>query len=138
VSGMRPFTFTELNEAFQASFSLDTCSPDDMDTWSIENPSRGHCAVSALTVNDLFGGDLMTAKVSRDGEQVGAHHWNLLSGVGLAGIEMDMTRDQFFDNEVVGEPARVARPANPGWCADQYEMFRRRVFDRLGLAEPTL
>lgn len=125
---MGPFNFAELELAFCDSFSLETCSPDDVDTWTIENPSRGHCAVSALTINDLFGGDLLTAKVFRDGVQVGGHHWNRLSG-----IDIDMTRDQFFGNEVVGEPDQVPRPNKVGWYTDQYELFRGRVFERLGV-----
>lgn len=48
--------------------------------------SKGQCAVSALVVQDRFGGVLL--RIVNEGE---SHYWNRLPD----GHEVDMTRDQF-------------------------------------------
>jgi hypothetical protein len=117
------FSLADVESAFRASFARDTCSEDDLPFWSPENPSRGHCAVTALTLHDLVGGDLLLAEVHRAGEKVGYHWWNR-----LAGIDIDLTRDQFAADEIVGEPEVVERPPGPlKRYADQYVTFRTRV-----------
>ena len=125
----RPLTLAAVEAAFRASFARDSCAEDDLPLWSPENPARGHCAVAALTVNDLFGGELLLATVERDGVRTGYHYWNR-----LAGLDVDLTADQFLPGEVINEPEALARPAGrPTMYADQYDAFRTRVFGELGL-----
>ena len=58
------------------------------------------------------------------------HYWNLLPG----GTELDLTREQFADNEVIGQPRIVRRPAGrPNRCAEL--TMRHRVFDALGITD---
>jgi hypothetical protein len=54
--------------------------------WAPERPSYGQCAVSALVIQDIFGGELMRGEF--DG---GSHYWNRLCN----GFEIDLTRSQF-------------------------------------------
>lgn len=120
-------TLDQLGEAIRASFAIDTCSPDDLPEWSATNASRGHCAMSALTVHDHLGGQLLCAEVHRDGQRFGYHWWNRLDGT-----DVDFTRDQFAPDEIVGEPWLVERPPGDGHLyGAQHQMFRERVAERL-------
>jgi hypothetical protein len=119
----------QLAAAIRAAWALDTCDPVDADDWSAGNPSRGQCGATALTINDLLGGDLLIAEVTRgDGSRQGVHYWNRLPD----GTDVDLTREQFADDEVVGEPRVLTRPAGlPKRCAEQYLRLRQRVLDAL-------
>ena len=112
-------TATEMRGKVESVWRADTSASPGR--WTPTNPSIGHCAVTALLVQDWCGGDLLRAKV--DGE---SHYWNRLPD----GSEVDITRDQFGDPEPVipaGEirtreyvlsfPATILR----------YEMLKTRV-----------
>jgi hypothetical protein len=100
---------TEIEAAIRASWSAETCDPVDRDVWSPANPSRGQCAVTALVVQDLCGGELLLAEVRyADGSRQGVHYWNRLPG----GVELDLTREQFHPGEHVQAPEAVERPAD--------------------------
>jgi hypothetical protein len=124
-------TLTEIEEAIRASWGLDTAEEDD--DWTPDNRSRGQCDVTSLVVHDIFGGDILAAEVFRNGERVEAHMWNRLPG----GMELDLTRDQFKNGEVIGEPSVRQRPArfdreHPRYHRYQaYLVLARRVRERL-------
>jgi len=122
----------DIELAVRAAWALDTCDPVDAGDWSAANPSRGQCGATALTIHDLLGGDLLIAEVIRgDGSRQGVHYWNLLPD----GTELDLTRDQFADDEVIQQPRILRRPAGlPNRCAEQYLTLRHRVFSTLGMA----
>jgi hypothetical protein len=130
------YTFVQLEQAIRESWGPDTVDPDD--GWSADNPARGQCDVTSLVVNDLLGGELMTADVYVDGGRIMAHTWNRLP----SGVELDLTRDQFRNDEVLGEPLARPRPAT-SVLADpshprhhryqQYLVLAARVRTRLGL-----
>jgi hypothetical protein len=123
----------DLEAAVRAAWALDTCDPVDADDWSAANTSRGQCGSTALLIHDLLGGELVIAEVVRsDGSRQGVHYWNLLSG----GTELDLTREQFADDEVIRQPRVLRRPAGlPNRCAEQYLTMRHRVFDALGITK---
>jgi len=123
----------DLEAAVRAAWALDTCDPVDANDWSAANPSRGQCGSTALIIHDLLGGDLLIAEVIRsDGSRQGVHYWNRLPDR----TEIDLTREQFADDEVIQPPRIVRRPAGmPHRCAEQYLTLRHRVFDALGIAE---
>lgn len=78
----------------------------DLEQWSPQNPARGQCAVTALIVQELVGGELLLADVhNHDGSRQGVHFWNRLAG----GLEVDLTREQFLPTEVVQTPKVVER-----------------------------
>jgi hypothetical protein len=72
----------------------------DPEKWSPENPTHGQCAITALVIQDLLGGDLLKGKVN------GAdHYWNSLPD----SSEFDLTRDQFGAAVSVTSPEKVSR-----------------------------
>jgi hypothetical protein len=127
----RPLTLEVLQSAIRASWSLKTCDPTDASCWTPANPSLGQCAVTALVVHDLLGGQLLEAEVHReDGSRQGFHYWNR-----LAGVDIDLTREQFAGSEHVQEPHLIDRLPSAPWLAqDQYAIFRDRVRAMLCLA----
>ncbi|MFG2413235.1 YunG family protein [Streptomyces goshikiensis] len=128
-----PWTLGDVEAAIRAGWSAETCSPDDVERapWTAGNPAWGHCDITALVVQDLCGGDLVVGEVWLDGEQQGFHTWNVLPG----GVVIDLTREQFrlgqtvTAGRVMGERP-VGRLPRRG---EEYQVLRRRVFERLGL-----
>ena len=119
-----PLTLEGVEAAIRASWSVESCDPTDVEEWTPDNPSRGQCAVTALVVHDLLGGQLLEAEVrNHDGSPQGFHYWNR-----LAGVDVDLTRSQFRDGEVVAEPQLIDRLPSAPWLAhEQYLAFRERV-----------
>lgn len=125
------WTLADIESAIRAGWSADLACPSDITRipWSADNPAWGHCDITALVVQDLFGGDLMVGEVFLDGRQEGYHCWNRLAG----GIRVDLTREQFRRGETV-TPGRVVRRAADRrprrW--EEYQLLRQRVMDELG------
>jgi hypothetical protein len=122
-----------LETAIRASWGLDTCDPTDASAWTPENPALGQCAVTALVVNDMFGGDLLEAEVHfPDGTRQGFHYWNRLPR-----FDLDLTREQFAPGEEIQDPHLIDRHTGGTWLAhDQYLIFRQRVYAVLELETP--
>lgn len=74
----------------------------DSAEWSADNPARGQCVVSALIVQDYFGGELVRFAVSGNGISE-MHYANLLDG----DVLFDVTRSQYQDVEVIFTPKPV-------------------------------
>jgi hypothetical protein len=127
-------TREDIEAAVRASWACDTCDPVDADDWSAANPARGQCGTTALTINDLLGGELLVAEVLHaDGTRQGVHWWNRLPD----GTEIDLTREQFTSDEVIQQPRAMSRPSGlPRRAAAQYLTLRRRVLRALELSEP--
>jgi hypothetical protein len=124
------FTLEQVRAALAMSWSIETCDPVDVPNWSERNPSRGQCGVTALVLHDFLGGELLVAEVLfQDGNRQGFHYWNRLP----SGEDVDLTREQFADDEIVQAPRTVSRP--PGRlrrCDEQYRLLRDRVLGALG------
>ena len=128
---MTPLTLDSIADALREAWAADTCSPDDVERspWSRENPAWGHCDITALVVNDLFGGELVCGEVHLDGEQQGFHWWNRLP----SGIDLDLTREQMRLGQVITEVRVVERPRPlPTFRRDEYLLLRDRLAARLG------
>jgi len=117
-------TLKALEDAIRASWSLETCDPTDAAEWSRANPARGQCAVTALVVHNMLGGQLLEAEVLfDDGSRQGFHYWNR-----LASGDVDLTRDQFTSNEFLQEPHVIDRlPEFPWLAEDQHLILQERV-----------
>ena len=76
----------ELKEFLSYSWSKDTCSPGLRNEWNEDNPSLGQCAITALIVNDIFGGKIMRCMASS-----GSHYYNLIDDK-----IVDLTKEQFL------------------------------------------
>lgn len=112
----------ELRNLLEHAWSADTSA--DPKNWSKRNPSWGQCAVTALLVQDLFGGKLLRAELAGV-----SHYWNLLT----TGEEIDLTRDQFGD--AFTEGTRTARERSYVMAFPEtrrrYELIRSRLAPRL-------
>ena len=75
----------KLKELLIQSWNIETCSPGLKDEWDEKNPSLGQCAITALVVNDFFGGKIMRCMSSS-----GSHYYNLIDN-----IIQDLTVEQF-------------------------------------------
>lgn len=70
-------------------------SAETSSNWSIANPAKGQCSVTALIAQDVFGGEIL--KTHTPG---GTHFYNLIDGV-----RWDFTVSQ-FDRPI---PSRICR-----------------------------
>ena len=123
-------SLAQIDELVRSCWSRETCDPVDQADWSPAEPARGQCAVTALVVQDLLGGELLLAEVQHaDGSRQGSHYWNRL----VSGLEVDLTRTQFARGEVIGEPKIVRRPddTSSGRLAAQYRLLADRVASQL-------
>ena len=127
-TSIRSVTLQETEAAIRAAWGRDTS--DDADEWSEENPARGQCAVTALLVRELLGGEILVANVLRDGRRVERHAWNRLD----SGLTVDLTREQFTNGETFGEPA-AEEPLLTHRNPERFETLRARVRSRLELDE---
>jgi len=98
-ASIRATTLDETQAAIRAAWGRDTS--DDPDDWSELNPARGQCAVTALLVRELLGGEILVANVLLDDRRVERHAWNRLP----SGLTLDLTREQFVNGERFGEPS---------------------------------
>ncbi|MFI9407232.1 hypothetical protein [Nocardia sp. NPDC052316] len=133
---MTVWDLLDIDRALRASWAADTCSADDVARagWQSDNPAWGHCDITALIVNDIFGGELMVGQVWLGAEQHGFHWWNRLP----SGIELDLTREQFRLGQIITAARAVERPRGKlprRW--DEYLLLRQRVTAHLvHLPEP--
>lgn len=117
----------DVEHALRASWSMETS--DDPDKWSPENPALGQCAVSALVIRALYGGDIVIATVlDRDGQRTpDGHAWNVLP----SGEQVDFSFDQFLDGEGLG-PEIVTEPVIDG-DPQRAHLLAERVSRLLGV-----
>lgn len=71
------------NELRQVWSAETSSSPEQ---WSPSNPAWGQCAVTALIIQDNFGGELLRCQINGI-----SHYWNRLPD----GTEVDFTKEQF-------------------------------------------
>jgi hypothetical protein len=75
----------DLYRALVLVWSQDTASPTG--AWSPENRAHNHCSLTALLVQDYFGGQILSTKTSG-----GTHFYNSVDGV-----KWDLTSSQFSE-----------------------------------------
>lgn len=99
--------------AVAASWDADTAV--EPAAWSLANPAVGQCAVTAVIVQDYFGGDIWRSRV--DGV---SHYFNVVDG-----IVIDLTRQQFSPRAI-----EIGRAPSTRDYVLSFEATRRR-YDRL-------
>ncbi len=130
IGRMTVYLLTDIEQAVRSSWSAETCTPEYRDRWTPDNPARDQCGVTAMVLNDLLGGELVRGEVHVDGVRTDFHWWNRLG----AGVEVDLTREQFGPEEsVVGGDVIVRLPVTE-WSRlqEEYLLLRDRVMGRLG------
>ena len=95
------------------------------------NPLWGHCAVVALLIQDLFGGELMRASLEETPfAGMRSHYWNRLPG----GMELDLTAEQFGNRRPIGLKAEM-RPRSYLLSSPEtktrYELLKQRLKKQL-------
>src|SRR3954471_16873703 len=124
----RATSLGEIEAAVREAWGRETS--DDPDEWSEANRARGQCAVTALVIRELLGGEILVANVLRDGVRVDRHAWNQLP----SGLTIDLTRDQFLRGEQFGQPG-VEEPILTHRHPERLATLRERVRSRLGLGD---
>jgi hypothetical protein len=122
-----PPELADVERALRASWTRDTS--DDPGEWSEANPALGQCAVSALVIRAIYGGELVIATVlDRDGERTpDGHAWNILP----SGEVVDLTFGQFVDGEQLDVPI-VTEPVIDG-DPRRAHILAERVSQQLGI-----
>lgn len=111
-----------LRELFLKGWSKETCYPKSKDKWTPENPTFGQCAVTALVINDLFGGEIVSNPKYH-------HYFNILED----GTEIDLTREQWKDVVIEGhEPSTrdyilFSERGRDVQTLERYQLLRKNV-----------
>lgn len=87
-----PAAYLAADDAIRRAWGGDTSADEN---WTPENPELGQCAVTALIIQDLFGGELKRTVANGV-----SHYYN-----SIAGEDVDLTRAQFDEPLVLEEPA---------------------------------
>ena len=124
----RYYKLLRLHDALEHSWDADTCAEWERDKWSSCLPAFGQCAVTALVVQDFFGGKLV-----KDSDN--DHYWNILED----GTEVDLTREQFAESIILQakedrtrEYMLTGERSIKAKTPDRYHTLRERVFKILG------
>jgi hypothetical protein len=109
----------ELETALPLAWAADTSF--DPENWTPDNPAYGQCAVTALVVNDLLGGQI--AKGTVNGVE---HYWNVLPGTEE---EKDLTRHQFGKDCVASFECYVTTDwlLSDGSTTRRYQTLKRNI-----------
>lgn len=115
----------ELRKKLEKAWCRDTC-------WYKSDfypkvPSGGQCFVTAMVVQDIFGGELVQGTVQQiDGNM--SHYWNRLPN----GQEFDLTSDQFVEGDGIHcHPLAIKsnRLCNPNRRCKRYLLLKKRIVD---------
>ncbi len=113
-----------LQSALERSWSQETSAAPN---WSRQNPAQGQCAVTALIVQDFFGGRLLKTK-AQVGEGI-SHIYNELPN----GVVVDLTASQFPKGTLFSTPDYRVRDSvfERKGNRERYELLKKRVLSIL-------
>ncbi len=122
----------ELTKKFEESWSLESAHPESQNQWSNENKSLGQCAVTALIIYDMFGGEIAKNKQFN-------HLWNILPD----GSQQDFSRNQFKGDNVdftIDEITTKDKELNHEKASDantveRYELLKQKFSYYWGIAK---
>lgn len=104
--------FNTITDALLQSWSLRSSSK-----WTKDNPAKGQCGVTALVVNDLFGGEIMKTKLP------GGWHFYNVSG----GKRYDFTASQFNEGIIYTDTPSNREEAYADTNEGQYRYLKQEV-----------
>ena len=115
-------TLSSLKSAIDLSWSAKTSS--DSANWSESNRAYGQCAVTALVIQDFFGGKLLRVEASGPQGKV-SHYYNQLRD----GNIIDLTRKQFPKGTEFSAPEYREREYVLSYpeTASRYEILKNNV-----------
>lgn len=106
-------------EALMKSWSIETSTK-----WTIENPAKGQCGVTALVVQDIYGGKIKKTKV----EEVW-HFYNC-----IAGQRFDFTETQFNERLNYLDVESNQEEAFADTNEKQYSILKEKIMKELKLS----
>ncbi|HEX3379309.1 MAG TPA: hypothetical protein VHU21_05855 [Paraburkholderia sp.] len=109
----------DLYRALARAWSGDTSSPTH--AWSATNPAQNHCSVTALIVQDYFGGEILTTRTSG-----GTHFYNLIDGK-----RWDLTIGQFAEPIPFDDTRSSREAAFADTSPEKYDMLKSRAAQSL-------
>lgn len=92
-------TTSETLNAIRDAWNDDTAASNTPESGYLK--PHGQCAVTALLVQDVFGGVILRAALADDS----SHYWNRIPGMG----EIDLTRDQYPADHAIPRGIEVPR-----------------------------
>ena len=109
----------KLRKDIEKGWSKETCHPSYQSKWSLEYPSIGQCAITAMWLNEKMGWDIYETIVNRS-----RHFFNKDSN----GFIYDLTADQFQDSDINYENCRKREFKDLyRSCKDRYELFKHNL-----------
>lgn len=132
---MSQYAINQIINALEKSWTAETQYPGLK--WNRENPARGQCVVSALVVQDYFGGELRRYTVENGEEE--KHFVNVLPD----GQVVDVTRSQYGNEISLTESTpdlKSYKSIRQKLLADQdtshrYQILGARVAKQLAISE---
>jgi hypothetical protein len=111
-------TLSEIESAIQLSWSIDTTYC--VDDYASRHPAWGNCAVTALLLQKLLGGELMRGWAIEPGQLGTAHYWNRVNG-----LDLDLTWRQFAHGTILTNTATADYHilVENEWMRERYENF---------------
>ncbi|MBO1578641.1 hypothetical protein [Bacillus sp. XF8] len=109
---MSDLEIAQVHEVLIKSWSLETSSK-----WTIENPAKGQCGVTALVIHDLFGGDIKKTQVGE-----AWHFYNVINGK-----RYDFTQAQFFEEIAYMDITSNREEAFADTNERQYDSLKQKV-----------
>ncbi|MCT7376375.1 hypothetical protein N5A92_15175 [Chelativorans sp. EGI FJ00035] len=92
-------------------------SAESSGKWSAENPASGQCSVTALVVQDLFGGEILKTETP-----AGSHFYNRIGG-----RRWDFTLSQFGRPILFDDTPSSRQEALADTTPAQYEALKARL-----------
>ncbi|REB76097.1 YunG family protein [Bacillus sp. 522_BSPC] len=102
----------EIKKALLKSWSLESSSK-----WSLNNPAKGQCGVTALVVNDLLGGEIKKTKLPE-----GWHFYNFINKK-----RCDLTATQFKEDILYEDILSNREEAFTDTNEKQYNYLKQKV-----------
>lgn len=105
----------ELYRVLKDVWSAETASPPE--SWSATNPAKNHCSVTALVVQDHFGGEILTTKTVG-----GTHFYNRIDGT-----RWDLTISQFAEPIPFDDTPSSRDEAEHDTTLEKYQAITERL-----------
>lgn len=107
----------QLYRALRHAWSAASASPPE--SWSADNPAKNHCSVTALIVQDHFGGDILTTRTTG-----GTHFYNRIGDT-----RWDLTVSQFDEPIPFDDMPSSREAAMRDTTAEKYRLVKERLAD---------
>ena len=105
----------DLYRAISSVWSGDTASPTN--AWSPSNPAQNHCSITALVVQDYFGGEIFCTRTAG-----GTHFYNDIDGK-----KWDLTVSQFEEPIPYDDTASTREAAMADTSREKYVLLTSRL-----------